>query len=95
MGGGKLNGRAAVQFAWRIVVGELDEECMVEVRCDNACARGIPLPERMRDACRRHRLDKAANDAMAASQSVFGDEVKLACRLYATYYIACAHHEFA
>ena len=95
MGGGKLKQKAMVEFAWRLTVGELDEEYTVQLLCDNACRKGIPFPENLKDSCRRRKLDKATKDAMSASQSAFGDEVKLACRLCATYYIACAHHEFA
>ena len=95
VGGGKLNWKAMVQFAWHLAVGELDDEHTVQVRCGNACARGIPLPEKVQEKVKELRLEKAASDAIVASQSAFGDEVKLACRLCATYYIACAHHEFA
>ena len=51
VGGGQLNKRAMVLFAWRIVVGKLHEECMVEARCDNACAKGVPLPKNLKDSC--------------------------------------------
>ena len=99
VGGGKLNWKAMVQFAWHLAVGELDDEHTVQVRCGDACARGISLPEKVQEKVKEKvkelRLEKAASDAMVASQSAFGDEVKLACRLCATSYIACAHHEFA
>ena len=51
VGGGNFKKRAMVQFAWHAVVGEFDEEHMVHVRCDNACAKGIPVPEPLKVAC--------------------------------------------
>ena len=59
VGGNELKKTAMVQFAWRAVAGELNEEHTVHLRCDNACARGIPLPGPLKAALRR-RLDQAA-----------------------------------
>ena len=59
-GGNELKKTAMVQFAWRAGAGEFNEEHTAHVRCDNACAKGIPLPGPLRAALRRRRLGPAA-----------------------------------
>ena len=70
VGGGKLKKTAMVKSMWRVVIGDGSEEHTVNVRCDKACARGVPLPETLRVACgsasRRHRLDQMAKEAEGA-----------------------------
>ena len=51
---------------------------MVQVRCDHACAQGIPLPEPLKVACRRYRLAQVAKEAESA---VKFDGAVVTCRL--------------
>ena len=59
VGGRELKKTAMVQFAWRAEAGEFNEEHTVQVRCDNACAKGIPLPNSLKVALRLRRLGQA------------------------------------
>ena len=81
VGGGKLRKTAMVKFMWRVVIGDGSEEQTVNVRCDNACARGVPFPETLRVACgsasRRHRLDQMAREA---EDAVKFDGAVVTCR---------------
>ena len=80
MGGGKLKKTAMVQFAWRAIARDFDEEQTVEVWCDNAGARGVPLPDQLKNPYCRHRLEKAAKNSMKDAQVLFGEDVELTCR---------------
>ena len=88
MGGGKLKKTAMVQFAWRAAVGDFEAEHAVQVRCDHACSQGIPLPEPLKEACRRHRLEEAAKESVSAAQSVLGSGVALSCRRRLMHHVA-------
>ena len=61
-GGGELNTTAMVQFTWRAVAGEFNEEHTVQVRCDNACEQGVPLPAPSKAALQQRRLDQTAQE---------------------------------
>lgn len=61
--GCKLTKKTMARFTWRLVAGEFNEERVVHVRCDNACARGVPLQEILRGACRRAQMAQAAATA--------------------------------
>ena len=78
VGGGKLKNTAMVKFMWRVDIGDASEEHTVNVRCDNAFARGVPLPETLRVACRRHRLAQVAKEA---EDAVKFDGAVVTCRL--------------
>ena len=66
VGGGGLTRTATVQFSWRV---DGSEE-KVQVRCDHACARGVPLPEQMQSLLRRKFLDRAAKKAARVARKV-------------------------
>ena len=68
VGGVKLKAAATVQFTWRAVADDFNEEHTVQVRCSNACARGIPLPELLKTALRRRRLDQTAREPKGAER---------------------------
>ena len=70
-----------VQFAWRVAVRGVEEEQTVVVRCDNACARGVPVPEHFQQSCRRFRLDAAAASSVVVARELLGDCDVLTCRL--------------
>ena len=69
VGGGSLTRTATVQFSWRVGGSE---ENTVQLRCDNACAQGIPLPDQMQSLLRRKHLDQAAAKATRVAQRSFG-----------------------
>ena len=95
VGGNELKKMAMVQFAWRAVAGEFNEEHTVHVRCDNACAKGVLVPGPLRAALRRRRLDQAAQQpddemwksrleeageaAAKRAQATHGDDVTFTC----------------
>ena len=62
-GGNELKKTAMVQFTWRAVVCEFDGEHCVHVRCDNACERGVPLPENWKASARCIGLPAIATEA--------------------------------
>ena len=76
VGGGSLTRTATVQFSWRV---DGSEENTVQVRCDNACARGIPLPDQMQSLLRRNFLEQAAKKATRVAQRSFGKDAALSC----------------
>ena len=78
VGGGDLTKMAMVQFSWRVADG--DGEHVVQLRCDNACARGIPLPDQMQSLLRRNFLEQAAKKATRVAQRSFGKDAALACK---------------
>ena len=80
VGGGSLTRTAAVQFSWRV---DGSEENTVQVRCDNACARGIPLPDQMQSLLRRKHLVQAAAKASRVAQRSFGKDAALTCKYVA------------
>ena len=69
-----------MQFSWRV---DGSEENTVQVRCDNACARGVPLPEQMQSLLRRKFLEQAAKKATRVAQRSFGKDAALACKYVA------------
>ena len=60
VGGGQLTQQTMVKFLWRAVIGGVEEERTVEVRCDHACAQGVPCPARWQTAARRNSLRAAS-----------------------------------
>ena len=70
VGGGNLTKMAMVQFSWRVAGG--DEKHVVQLRCDIACARGVPLPAQLQSLLRRKHLDQAAAKATRVAQRSFG-----------------------
>ena len=60
VGGGGPTKRAIVQFCWRVADGAEEK---VQLRCDKACARGVPLPDQMQSLLRRKLLEQAAKRA--------------------------------
>ena len=76
VGGGGPTKRAIVQFCWRVADG-VEEK--VQLRCDKACARGVPLPEQMQSLLRRKFLEQAAKKATRVAQRSFGKDAALSC----------------
>ena len=81
VGGGNLTKMAMVQFSWRVADG--DEEHVVQLRCDKACTRGIPLPDQMQSLLRNKLLDQAATKATRVAQRSFGKDAALTCKYVA------------
>ena len=54
VGGGGPTKRAIVQFCWRVADGAEEK---VQLRCDKACARGVPLPDQMQSLLPRKPLE--------------------------------------
>ena len=79
VGGGGLTRTATVQFSWRV---DGSEE-KVQVRCDNACARGVPLPAQLQSLLRRKFLDRAAKKAARVAQRSFGTDAVWTCKYVA------------
>ena len=76
VGGGGLTRTATVQFSWRV---DGSEE-KVQVRCDHACARGVPLPAQLQSLLRRKFLDRAAKKAARVAQTSFGTDAVWTCK---------------
>ena len=81
VGGGNLTKMAMVQFSWRVADG--DEEHVVQLRCDKACTRGVPLPDQMQSLLRNKLLDQAATKATRVAQRSFGKDAALTCKYVA------------
>ena len=77
VGGGGLTRTATVQFSWRV---DGSEENTVQLRCDNACAQGIPLPAQLQSLLRRNLLDRAAKKAARVAQRSFGTDAVWTCK---------------
>ena len=77
VGGGSLTRTATVQFSWRV---DGSEENTVQLRCDNACAQGIPLPAQLQSLLRRNLLDRAARKAARVAQRSFGTDAVWTCK---------------
>ena len=90
--GCKLTKKTMVKFTWRLVTGDRDKEHIVNVRCDHACARGVPLPETSRVACesatRRARMAQVAKEAEGA---VKFDGAVVTCRRAWAHNVLHAH----
>ena len=80
VGGGSLTRTATVLFSWRVDGGD---ENTVHVRCDNACARCIPVPDQMQSLLRRKLVDRAATTATRVAQRSFGKDAALTCKYVA------------
>ena len=76
VGGGGLTRTATVQFSWRV---DGSEE-KVQVRCDNACARGVPLPTELKEAYGRRRLRMVAELSQTVARESCGAGANLTCR---------------
>ena len=76
VGGGGPTKRAIVQFCWRVADGAEEK---VQLRCDKACARGVPLPDQMQSLLRRKLLEQAAKKATRVAQRSFGKDAVLTC----------------
>ena len=85
VGGGSLTRTATVQFSWRV---DGSEENTVQLRCDNACAQGIPLPDQLQSLLRRKFLEQAAKKATRVAQRSFGKDAALTCK-----YVAAAESD--
>ena len=59
--GGSPTNEGMVRFSWRVADGAEEK---VQLRCDSACAQGVPLPDQMQSLLRRKLLDRAARTAM-------------------------------
>ena len=81
VGGGNLTKMAMVQFSWRVACG--DEKHVVQLRCDIACARGVPLPAQLQSLLRRNLLDRAAKKAARVAQRSFGTDAVWTCKYVA------------
>ena len=69
-----------VQFCWRVADGAEEK---VQLRCDKACARGVPLPDQMQSLLRRKLLEQAAKKATRVAQRSFGKDAASTCRYVA------------
>ena len=80
-GGCKLTQKTMAKFIWYLVIGDRSEEHIVNVRCDNACAQGIPLPETLRIACGSASRDaRMARVAAEAEDAVKFEGAVVTCR---------------
>ena len=77
VGSGSPTRRAMVQFCWRVADGAEEK---VQLRCDKACARGVPLPAQLQSLLRRNLLDRAAKKAARVAQRSFGTDAVWTCK---------------
>ena len=85
VGGGNLTKMAMVQFSWRVAGG--DEKHVVQLRCDKACARGLPLPTELKEAYCRRRLEELVLVSEAEARDLCGVGPNLTCR-----WLHCKNH---
>ena len=70
-----------VKFIWYLGSGDRSEEHIVNGRCDNACAQGVPLPETVRVACgSASRGARMARVAAEAEDAVKFEGAVVTCR---------------
>ena len=81
VGGGSPTRTAMVQFCWRVADGAA--ESTVHLRCDKACAQGVPLPDQLQSLLRRKLVDQAATKATRVAQRTFGKDAALTCKYVA------------
>ena len=75
--GGSPTKEAMVRFSWRVADGAEEK---VQLRCDKACARGVPLPAQLQSLLRRNLLDRAAKKAARVAQRSFGTDAVWTCK---------------
>ena len=80
VGGGELKKISTLEFRWSGVISGIEEEHIVEVRCDHVCARGVPCPAGWQTAARRSNLSAAAKNATKEAQAFFGGDMIVECR---------------
>ena len=71
--------RGTIAYEWRVCACGYDEKALVNVRCGNACERGVPFPEGWQTAVRCSNLQTVAEDAAKAARDEIGGEI--ACKL--------------
>ena len=76
----KLKHTSKVQFSWRVVVGEFEETYLATVRCDYACAQGVPCPTELKEAYGRRRLTMVAELSQTVARESCGAGLNLTCR---------------
>ena len=77
VGGGSPTKRAMVQFCWRVADGAEEK---VQLRCGDACARGIPVPGKLKEAYCRRRLEELVQVSEAEARDLCGVGPNLTCR---------------
>ena len=89
VGGGNLTRRAMVQFSWRVAGSA--EEHTAQVRCAEACARGVPLPGELKEAYCRHRLEELVKESETEARELCGVGTNLTCRSLCSDILAYAY----
>ena len=72
---GELKNNTVVQFTWSASGGDFAEEHTVDVRCDHACARGVPMPQPLKVSYRLYRLDEAAKRSEFEARKMAAAEI--------------------
>ena len=75
----KLKSTSKVQFSWHMVVGEFEKTHLVAVRYDNVCARGLPCPAELKQACCRRRLEELVQVSEAEARGACHVGANLTC----------------
>ena len=73
---GKLSKNTTAAFEWRMECEGVDERRRADVRCDNACERGVPFPAAWRYTA-AHMAEAATKAARRAERP---DGVRITCR---------------
>ena len=74
----ELKQNSMLEFVWDIAVGGFGAEETIQVRFDNASARGVPLPPTWQTAirCAKQLASKALASANKARDDIFVDSVE-------------------
>ena len=72
---GEVKHNTVVQFTWNAAGRDFEEDHTVEVRCDNACARGVPMPQPLKVSYRLYRLDEAAKRSEVEARKMAAAEI--------------------
>ena len=76
----KLNNTSKVQVSWHMVVGEFEKTHLVAVRYEYVCARGLPCPAELKQACCRRRLEELVQVSEAEARESCHVGTNLTCR---------------
>ena len=73
---GKLSKNTVAAFEWRMECEGVDERRRADVRCDNACERGVPFPSAWSYTAAH--MAEAATEAARRAEAP--DGVRITCR---------------
>ena len=76
----EIKSTTVVQFTWVATGRDFEAEHTVDARCNNACTRGVSLPEPLKSAYRWYRLDEAANASEADARTLAGSAAEITSR---------------